>query len=123
MSTRCNIQLFDKFNIDKPGAILYHHYDGYPPFMKKKLERFLTKINKILCENNLHYWWDTERVSSLMVMLSANNYENPSLPESLNQVPTFQPCQKLHSDIEYIWNVKLYSKNRNNLFDISYKQV
>ena len=47
MSTRCNIQIFDSGD-KKPGAILYHHSDGYPEFMEKKLRNFMVKAFQVL---------------------------------------------------------------------------
>jgi len=138
MGTRCNIEIYDKWSEDwSCGVILYHHSDGYPDFMKGKLKRFLEKTFEILTEAGYPYWWDSERVAAVMIMLSIEDYENPLLPFSTNRsnsfeprdpyrpnegIPVFQPCLKLHGDIEYIYRIRL-DPEKNGKFTISQKKV
>ncbi len=131
MSTRCNIEIYDQ-NQTEPGAILYHHSDGYPDFMLKKLNKFLKESYNVLQRAGYAYWWDSERVASVMIMLSIEDYEVPMLPFStkrtdydFNQfskpyrpekgIPVFQPCVSLHGDIAYVYKVRLLSEGQFNI--------
>jgi len=126
MSTRANIEFYDdwgKWDNKRRkedwhlGARLYHHSDGYPSFMYRKIERFLQKVKKILTREKRPYWWDSERVSALFVSLGRGKYgvpeENPSEPDEDykkyggNYIPRFQPSQEIHGDIEYLYRIKL----------------
>lgn len=118
MSTRCNIGLYYENDVN-PGCLLYHHYDGYPEFMVNKLTRFLNKTIKILSERGVSYWFDPERVGALLVMLSVNNYTDPEMPTK-EDVPYFQPCTEKHGDIDYYYEVRLYS---DLTFKISYEEM
>jgi hypothetical protein len=122
MSTRCNIEIYNKCKGESYlGAILYHHSDGYPGFMYHKLERFLKAAYEHLTEAGYPYWWDAERVAATMILLSVEDYREPLKPYSTDRpneyghkpyrpeggVPVFQPCIKLHGDIDYIYKVYL----------------
>src|ERR1039458_10039215 len=129
MSTRCNVEIYDSFNTENPGAMLYHHSDGYPDFMMGKLDRFLKATFEYLTEAGYSYWWDSERVASILILLSIEDYKNPLKPFSTDRankydiknptqeyridggVPVFQPCMKLHRDIEFVWRVYLGDTN------------
>jgi hypothetical protein len=125
MSTRCNVEIYDGFNRESPGAMLYHHSDGYPSFMAGKLDRFLKAAYEYLTDSGYSYWWDSERVAAVLIALSIEDYTNPLKPFSTDRVnrydtqnpskeyrtdggvPVFQPCLRLHGDIEYVWRVYL----------------
>lgn len=128
MSTRCNIEIYDD-DCKEPGAMLYHHSDGYGSFMRPKLKRFLKATYEKLKEAGYGYWWDAERVAAVMILLSAEDYEKPMDPGSHkatplfgqpdsapgdftkqrpnNGVPVFQPCMRRHGDIAVVWKVRL----------------
>jgi hypothetical protein len=123
MSTRCNIEIYDSPN-GRCGAMLYHHSDGYPEFMQGKLERFLKATYEYLKEAEYPYWWDSERVAAILIVLSIEDYEQPLKPFSTERdnkyqilgkkeyrpdggVPVFQPCMDRHGDIDYVWKVYL----------------
>jgi len=122
MSTRCNIEIYDR-DCKKPGVILYHHSDGYPEFMDKKLRSFLKAAYEYLKEAGYGYWWDSERVGAVLIALSIEDYKEPLKPFSTDRVsqykdhktphrpdggvPVFQPCLELHGDIEYVYKVTL----------------
>lgn len=132
MSTRCQIEIMDgKFEDHKGmGVLLYHHSDGYPSFQLEKLQRFLDRVKTFLDEAEYPYWWDSERVAAVMVLLSAQSYDNPILlsqkkleaaltggvPSYARDpdlkfpdggVPVYQPCRMWHGDICYIYVVEL----------------
>jgi len=109
MSTRANIELYDRWEEVGPisqliresrGALLYHHCDGYPSWMGPELERLLEEAKAYLDKIDRSYWWDSERVGALMVLLSGGS-------DSLYGVPDFQPCLELHGDVEYLWRIYL----------------
>jgi hypothetical protein len=137
MSTRCNIEIYDdRFNDKEPGVILYHHSDGYPEFMDEKLNKFMKKTFEYLKEADYPYWWDSKRVGAVLIALSIEDYTDPLKPFSTNRiipknieefdkprrpnngVPVFQPCLKLHRDIDYIWRIHLKADGE---FSISYE--
>jgi hypothetical protein len=134
MSTRCNVEIYDSYP-SEPGAMLYHHSDGYPDFMRGKLERFLTAAYRHLQEAGYPYWWDSERVAAVIVLLSVEDYDEPLRPFSTDRadryepgankyrhlVPVFQPCLHRHGDIEYVWRVILGPKQGE--FTIGYHAV
>jgi hypothetical protein len=127
MSTRCNIEIYDQYYPSTPGARLYHHSDGYPSFMEKKLTDFLTAIAET---KNYRFNWDSEAVAAMMIVLSIEDYEKPHKPYStdrldaydLNQpkkpyrpnggMPVFQPCIENHGDIDYLYKVTLLADNK-----------
>lgn len=80
MSTRCNIEIYDYDLPDTHNALLYHHSDGYPEFMRGKLERFLKAAYKKLKDIGREYWWDAERVAAVMLLLSVEDYREPMEP-------------------------------------------
>ncbi|RDJ34983.1 MAG: hypothetical protein DWQ19_09115 [Crenarchaeota archaeon] len=123
MSTRCNIEIHDTFNVlgggeqEYLGALLYHHSDGYPGFMDKKLHKFLKATYKYLEKAGHPYWWDSERVAAVMILLSTGDYEAPTQPALHSfDVPQFQPSLKLHDDIDYIWKVVLKLKGQYEIY-------
>jgi hypothetical protein len=140
MSTRCTIEVVDTYK-NKEGklveskhpVLLYHHSDGYPSFMGPYLEEMLTEAYKYLQDAGYPYWWDSERVSAVIVVLSMMEYETPTRPEYSKiaketakrkekqfgstkyhdgGVPYFQPCGDFHGDIEYIWRVVLLDEGK-----------
>jgi hypothetical protein len=131
MSTRCHIEIFDSNDRVNPGCLLYHHSDGYPTFMKPKLDLFLKASFKYLKQAGYPYWWDSERVGACLIALSIEDYNKPLKPFSTKResildiskgkahkpyrpnggVPVFQPCLERHGDIEYIWKVFLLEKD------------
>jgi len=135
MSTRCCIEMYDKYAPQKPGARLYHHCDGYPSFMKKKLTDFLTAISKI---KNYRFNWDSEPVAAMMIVFSIEDYEQPLLPYSTDRLdhydllqpdkpyraagglPVFEPCLENHGDIDYLYKVTLLPDNK---FQIQHKKL
>lgn len=156
MSTRAHIELHDAWyknqvmrGVDTPGLDktqvqsrlglrLYHHSDGYPSFMRKKLKTFLTRTYEFLKEAGYPYWWDSERVGATLILLSAEDYYEPLIPFSTDRdtryvsgsdkpyrpdggVPVFQPCHEEHSDVEYVWKVVLGPEQGK--FKISHKHV
>lgn len=143
-STRCQIELYTAFEDGtvekKPEAVLYHHSDGYPDFMKPKLERFLKATYELMKKAGHGYWWDGERVAAVMIMLSAEDYSQPLIPYSTNRpdhyasgasmdavyrpnggIPVFQPACQRHGDIEYLYKVIIGPKDGD--YKITYKQV
>ncbi len=96
MSTRCNIELYNE-NDYSPGAMLYHHDNGFPEWMGPELERSLKAAYGVLCIGYQSYWWDAERVAALIIAESAK----------INGVPKFQPCMRRHGDIAYLWEIHL----------------
>ena len=104
MSTRCHVEICDGSAGD--GVLLYHHSDGYPSFQRPKLHRYLEGAFARLTAAGYPYWWDSERVAALLVMLSAGNYEKPAEPEA-NGVPVYQPAHSVHGDIEWFYSVLL----------------
>jgi hypothetical protein len=132
MSTRCNIAIYDNYNQKDPGARLYHHCDGYPSFMVKKLTDFLDYIAKI---DNYKFNFDSESVAAMMIVLSIEDYEVPLLPFSTdrldaydlmrpemkyranNGLPVFEPCIKNHGDIAYTYKVNLNNSSRTFTID------
>lgn len=140
MSTRCCIEIYDgDYNHKEHGkpVTLYHHSDGYPSFQLPKLATFLLETHKRLDKLGYPYWWDTCRVSAMLVLLSAKGYEKPeclgesdfkaatqrnsraalrSRKLSVSQIcmlpygyPQYQPTSGLHGDIEYIYRVSLFT--------------
>jgi hypothetical protein len=131
MSTRCNIEIYDYDLPDTCNAMLYHHSDGYPEFMRPKLERFLKAAYKKIKDTGHAYWWDAERVAAAMILLSVEDYEEPMEPGRKsdpdpfpvapiplgpaaaqrgrpdNGIPAFLPCVRRHGDIAFIWKVYL----------------
>src|ERR1051325_4043095 len=132
MSTRCHVELWDAWyeNQLMPGVFptgtkgklntrlgvrLYHHSDGYPDFMRPKLKRFLPAVYEYLKEAGYPYWWDSERVGAVMILLSMEDYSEPLKPFSTDRpndfklidgkypvtcrhqggVPAFQPCMDI----------------------------
>ena len=95
----------------------------------------LWRVNWTETEAGYSYWWDSERVAAVLVALSIEDYTNPLKPFSTDRnnkygckarteavegkadydaeyrpdggVPVFQPCLRLHSDIEFVWRVYL----------------
>ena len=138
MSTRCNIEIYDRLDEENPRAILYHHADGYPDFMQGKLERFMEAAYEYLKEAGYPYWWDAERVAAVLIALSIEDYEEPLKPFSTDRgnqfesknanakyridggVPVFQPCLQLHGDIAYIWKVRLLPEGK---FEITHART
>lgn len=131
MSTRCNIEIYDdQWDKEKPGAILYHHSDGYPEFMLDKLNTFLKETYELLKEAEYPYWWDSERVASIMILLSVEDYKEALKPFSTDRhnkcdnenmddayrpyhgIPVFQPCLTLHSDIDYVYKIHLTKEGK-----------
>lgn len=140
MSTRAHIALYDQYDKEVPGALLYHHSDGYPEFMEPYLERMLEAVSKFLERAGYSYWWDSERVAAVMVLLSSTCYEEPSFPDEKRiasdpeqrykggvvefdfngGVPYCQPCTRMHGDVEFLWKVKLLPEGK---FEIEYEEV
>ena len=147
MSTRCSIEIIDTWT-DEDGktrendpVLLYHHSDGYPSFMGPYLERMLKEAYQYLKDAGYSYWWDSERVSATMIVLSMMAYGIPERPKYTKiaadlkrvanaprgeyvspkyfngGVPYFQPCGGHHGDIEYIWRITLDGAN-NGEFEI-----
>jgi hypothetical protein len=128
MSTRCHIELHDKYNdAEQIGVRLYHHSDGYPSFMGEKLNKFLPAAYEFLKEAGHPYWWDSERVGAVLIALSMEDYYEPLKPFSTDRangytpgnrgvhrpdggVPVFQPCLEEHDDVVYIYKVVLDSE-------------
>lgn len=116
MATRSNIELYDGWKPDngktawRQGAVLYHHWDGYPSWMGPRLEELLKQVKAALDQAGYPYWWDSDRVGALMVKLSADE------DEMKKGVPAFQTCFKHHADIEYLWRVFLGPKE--GVYDI-----
>jgi hypothetical protein len=132
------VEIYDNYDEqDKPGAMLYHHSDGYPDFMGQKLTDFLDGTYERLEKAGYPYWWDSERVAAMLVLLSAEDYDEAKDPGSKGTpffgrrfksfddykkerpnygVPVFQPAMVTHGDVEYIWKVHLH--NKNGKFDI-----
>jgi hypothetical protein len=138
MSTRCCIEIYDgdydledAEKLGKP-VILYHHSDGYPKFQLPKLVAFLGESYSRLSQLGYSYWWDSDRVSAMLVLLSANQYDAPNflgeadfkkatrrntngLPiQELTKLPygypQYQPTGALHGDIEFLYRVSLLRK-------------
>lgn len=97
MSTRCNVAIYNESSHEIPGALLYHHDNGFPEWMGPELERSLKAAWSVLLDGYRAYWWDPERVAALMI---AGSFKN-------NGVPKFQPCMQHHWDIAYLWKVHL----------------
>jgi hypothetical protein len=69
--------------------------------MGPRLEELLQQAKEALEQAGHIHWWDSERVGALIVKLSiAEDELKPG-------VPTFQPCNRLHGDIDYLWRVFL----------------
>lgn len=131
MSTRCQIEIC--YEDGEIGCLLYHHSDGYPSFMEKKLKAFLDKAYEYLTEKGYPYWWDPERVGALLILFSVEDYTTPILPYSTNRpdkwsdgvkdyrvnsgIPIFQPSIQYHGDIEFVWKVVL---KRDGKYEISH---
>jgi len=119
--------------------MLYHHSDGYPSFQLGKIVRFLEKTIEILDKIERSYWWDGERVSALFVALSAASYETPGFPDPKaleidaskwekmswderdaigSLCPVYQPCTRLHGDIEYLYRVRLSANEEGRTWSV-----
>jgi hypothetical protein len=133
MSTRCTVRIYDGEENSTPEehpVMLYHHSDGYPSFMVPLLKRFLEETRVFLQEAGFPYWWDSERVAAVMILLSAEDEDKPIKPFTTDKllgsynnnldtkrkfeefrpnggVPVFQPCAVLHGDLEYVYDVYL----------------
>lgn len=124
MSTRSMTEFhFDWDKRTEPGALLYHHSDGYPDFMLPKVIKFLRATAKALKDCGYPYWWDPERVAAFFVLFSANGYSEPTLltpakvkvmiqvktakgySDKVMGYPQFQPATDYHCDIEYLYRV------------------
>ena len=108
MSTRANVEFYTYYEDAKStgkkpykGALLYHHSDGYPEWMGGRLIKALEDAKNQLAQAGHSYWWDSERVSAIIVAQDANS------SEYRKGVPAFQPCSELHGDIEYLWRIYL----------------
>lgn len=116
MSTRANIEFWTYYQNPKNGGyhkpvkdgLLYHHGDGYPEWMGPRLIKALEDAKKALIKAGYPYWWDAERVSAVIVSQDARLPQNV---EYHGGIPSFQPCLKLHGDIEYLWRVYLGPKD------------
>jgi len=111
MSIRANLKIIDAWCEDVKLAesqpvILYHHCDGYPEWTGPHLEAMLEQCRRVLKENNVDYWWDSERISALLVALSAGNLL-PDRSLGAFAVPTWQPSAGIHEDIDYLWEIRL----------------
>ena len=136
MSTRCQIELVDGMSRRGRGVLLYHHCDGHPSAQLRLLRTFLDAAHEFLKKADYPYWWDPERVASVLVLLSAKHYEEPGLvsqedfdenAEKIairkargygdpnqdylympdNGVPVYQPCRNWHGDIGYVYVIDL----------------
>ena len=134
MSTRCQVKLVwghlkkDFANTEEmlkcESVILYHHSDGYPSFMGLYLEKMIGRVATYLEAQGVPYWWDDERVSACMILMSVASYSEPVLPWEVagfppsehrmrigGSVPSFHPSAAWHGDIEYVWLVQLGPEN------------
>jgi hypothetical protein len=138
MSTRSTVRIFDQWDEELMAKgeevtpiLLYHHSDGYPTFMARKVHRFMKKAYTYLKHAGFPYWWDTERVAAVLIALSLDDYEKPIDPADSTKkfrgsflgtrkrhavyeeyrpkggVPEFVPCAALHGDLEYVYDVYL----------------
>lgn len=132
MSTRCNVEIYDHYEGSKP-VILYHHSDGYPSCQIPKLHAFLKNAYARLKKLGYPYWWDSERVAAMLILLSADSYTEPTLlteerfaeragdgwkHDAAQGYPVYQPCASLHGDIEYIYRVKLGGGSGNFTIEV-----
>jgi len=126
MSTRCNIEIYTGPDVNDHPVILYHHSDGYPSAQLPKLDAYLKGAFDRLSRLGYPYWWDSERVAAMMIFLSANTYSEPALlneeqfTEACDKTtwqkplgyPHYQPCARLHGDIEFLYRVHLLHDGR-----------
>ena len=110
MTIRANIELYDlceeaqgrrKRTFWKKGAILYHHYNGFPAWMGPKLESLLQKIRQELQRSDPPQGYNSKRVAEMMVKLTADD------PVAWSDFPCFLPSQGLDYYIAYLWRVFL----------------
>ena len=133
MSTRCMIEFYDgdpakPDEVYGPGALLYHHSDGYPEGMVPELTTRLKHAAKS------GYWWDSERIAGMVVAWSLGDLEKPDtnpdnsfayameverakrdgkpMPKRERYVywgvPQFMPALHYHGDLAYLYRVYLY---------------
>ncbi len=121
MSTRCNVIVKDSFG---DQIMFYRHSDGYPEGVARTLGEFLAlvKANKLRDNAEQSAGWlivlgyeeyapDPERgkydFGNDLAKMRANT-EGTNL--SGWKVGAYEPCTKLHRDIDYLYEVDLQNK-------------
>jgi len=104
------------------GVLLYHHADGHPDTMMPALRAWLSHAHSLVTRPPC-FWWDSERVASIIVAASVGRYLTPDYDPDRKEhtyekladgrngsgwgVPTMQVAEGFHPDIEWLYWVSL----------------
>jgi hypothetical protein len=124
MSTRAAVEFCDVWedeSLPHPGALLYHHSDGYPEAMLPCIQKMLNHVANLVTDGPC-LWWDSQRVAAMFVAWSVGEYQEPDIDPNHNTnlyndngvngsgwgVPRFQPILKVPPDVEYLYRITFY---------------
>jgi hypothetical protein len=93
MSTRCEIAIANEDG--KVKAKLYRHSDGYPESVLRDLQCDVPAAYQAITKADRHC--DPEMLAAMLVVQSVHR-----------GLPTLQPCQNTHEDLEYKYLVTIH---------------
>lgn len=102
MSTRCNVIIKDTGS----QLIFYRHSDGYPSGVKPTLTHFLELVKSDKIRNN------ASQAAGWLIMIGNVEYDAGQMPNPEDRLSgwkvwAYEPTDKLHGDIEYLYEIDL----------------